>query len=153
MPRRWIFTINYHTPFTANPCSYVYPPFIPPLQKGDKIVENPLLQGGQGVEEAPCVRGQDSAIAPPLPKGNYILPPFLKGGRADDYYESARVGYIFNCTTYRGALFKGSWQVGAIATTCLRVSTALFMSIPLSLAALAKPPFAHWRLRAPTSFF
>ena len=47
-------------------------------------------------------------------------------------YETARVGYILNCAAYRGALFKGSRQVGAIATTCLRVSTTLsFMSIPL----------------------
>ena len=42
------------------------------------------------------------------------------------------MGYILYCTTCLGALFKGSWQVGAIATTCLRVSTTLsFTSIPL----------------------
>ena len=51
--------------------------------------------------------------------------PLLKGGRADEFYESAKVGYILNCTTYRGALFKGSRLVGAIATTCLRVTLFL----------------------------
>ena len=58
------------------------------------------------------------------------LPCEREDGRTN-VYEAAKVGYILNYTTYRGALFKGSWQVGAIATTCLRVSTALFMSIPL----------------------
>ena len=27
-----------------------------------------------------------------------VAPPLLKGGRADEYYESAKVGYILNCT-------------------------------------------------------
>ena len=62
--------------------------------------------------------GQRSATAPPL----------RKGGRADEFYESAQVGYIFNYTVYRGALFKGSWQVGAITTTCLKVTLFLRLS-------------------------
>ena len=65
------------------------------------------------------------------------LPCQREDGRAN-IYEPAKVGYIFNYTTYRGALFKGSRQVGAIATTCLRVSH--FLYIPLSLAMLAVPP-------------
>ena len=65
------------------------------------------------------------------------LPCQREDGRAN-IYEPAQVGYIFNYAAYRGALFKGSRQVGAIATTCLRVSH--FLYIPLSLAMLAVPP-------------
>ena len=80
----------------------------------------------------PCVRGTrlwGSCLA--VIDGNNVpqlrLPCEREDGRTN-VFETAKVGYILNRTTYRGALFKGSWQVGAIATTCLRV---YYLTFPL----------------------
>ena len=48
------------------------------LQKGDKVWGKP----------------------PFLKECSAVVPPLLKGGRADEYYESAKVGYILNYTAF-----------------------------------------------------
>ena len=97
-----------------------------------KCLVRPLSKGGQ---ELVC-------------KGDNVpqlrLPCQREDGRTI-FYESAKVGYILNCTIYRGALFKGSWQVEATATTCLRVSNPTFYIYP-PFILLAAIKVTAWRL-------
>ena len=107
------------------------PLYFPLYQKGDKYRGNPFIKRGTRFGGNPLPKGDKvwgSCLA--VIDGNNVpqlrLPCEREDGRTN-VYETAKVGYILNRTTYRGALFKGSWQVGAIATTCLRVSIPFYV--------------------------